>query len=323
MQAQISILRDIIYGASAYGGDIHRMCKALDINPHDLHDSERFVPFKPAAEVWDVALAETGEQFLGLYLGEKLSPAILGMIGYLMQSSQTLLDAVQSLARFNDLHSTMMKYEVVESGDRVEITYQAAELWTRQYPESVRQSLELAMSGMVSLFRLLSARPVYPLKVELGFVPRPRAEYERIFRGDVQFNAKRNAITFRKDDLLSHVISYDKSLFVRFNDILEKKLRSMNAQETLTDKIGHAILLDFKGNSPSVEVMAAHLNMTPRTIQRKLKDENTTYRAIAARFKRELATVVMENSKFGVSEVARMLGYSDSSALRKAMKKWS
>ncbi|MGC3947606.1 MAG: AraC family transcriptional regulator ligand-binding domain-containing protein [Chryseolinea sp.] len=322
MQAQISILRDIIYGASAYGGDINRMCKALDIDPHDLHDSERFVPFKPAAEVWDVALSETGEKFLGLYLGEKISPAILGMIGYLMQSSQTLLDALQSLARFNDLHSTMMKYELVESGDRVEITYHAAEIWTQQYPESVRQSIELAMSGIVTFFQMLAARPVYPLKIELSFEARPRPEYERIFRADIQFNTNRNTITFRKSDLLRQVVSHDKSLFVRFNDILEKKLQSMNAQETLTDKIGHAILLDFKGNSPSVEVMATHMNMTPRTIQRKLKEEQTTYRIIAARFKRELATVVMENNKFGVSEVARMLGYSDSSALRKAMKKW-
>ncbi|MEJ1240493.1 AraC family transcriptional regulator ligand-binding domain-containing protein [Chryseolinea sp. T2] len=323
MQAQISILRDIIYGASAYGGDIHRMCAALDIDPHDLHDSERFVPFKPAAEVWDVALAETGEQFLGLYLGEKMSPAILGMIGYLMQSSQTLLEAVLSLARFNDLHSTMMKYEVVESGDRVEITYHPAEIWIQQYPESVRQSLELAMSGLVTLFRLISSRPIYPLRVELSFEARSRTEYERIFRAEIQFNSKRNATTFRKSDLLSPVVSHDKSLYVRFSDILEKKLQSINAQETLTDKIGHAILLDFKGNSPSVEVMAAHMNMTPRTIQRKLKDEETTYRAIAARFKRELATVVMENNKFGITEVARMLGYSDSSALRKAMRKWS
>jgi AraC-like DNA-binding protein len=323
MHAQMSILRDIIYGSVAYGADVNRVCAALKIDPRDLNDSERLVPFKPAAEVWDVVLDETNHPLLGLHLGEKMSPAILGMIGYLMQSSQTLLEAIIQLAKFNDLHSTMMKYIIVESRDEVEIQFHPAAVWQHQYPESVRQSVELAMSGILTLFRTVSSKSVFPLKVELMEPSRSVGEYERVFRNTIVFNASRYASTFRKSDLLLPVTSFDKSLFARFGEILDKKLKSLNAEEKFSDKIRKVILTEFKGNSPSVELVAARMNMTTRSIQRRLKEEDTTYRQIAGRFKKELADIVLSDPKFSVSEVSTLLGYSDSSALRKALKRWS
>lgn len=322
MHAQISILRDIIYGSVPYGADVNRVCSALELDPADLNDSERFAAYKQAAEVWDVVLAETGNDRLGLLLGEKMSPSIIGMIGYLMQSSRTLHEALLVLARFNDLHSTMLKYQVVEGSDRVTVQYIPSTLWEHQYPESVRQSIDLAMSALITFFQAIAATSVHPISVELRGEARHREEYERVFNGEVRFKAERYALTFVKQHLLAPVNSYDRSLFARFDEMLSRKLQQLNATEKFSDKIGQAILLDFKGNSPAVEVMAAYLNTTPRTIQRRLKEENTTYREIASRFKKELAAVVLENSKFSVGEVAGLLGYSDSSALRKAMKRW-
>jgi len=323
MHAQMSILRDIIYGSIPHGADFQRICAALGLDPQDLNDSERLVPFKPAAEVWDVVIAETKNLFLGLQLGEKINPSILGLMGYLMQSSRTLHEAISVLARFNDLHSTMMKYRIETSGDVVLIHYEPAVLWQHQYPESVRQSIELAMSAMVTLFKTLSGKNVFPVKVELPYPARDIREYERIFRSSIVFRAKQSALTFAKRDFMAPIGSYDKSLLARFEEILEMKLKSLNGQTNFIDRISQAILLDFKGNAPAMEVIASHLNMTPRSVQRKLKEEDTTYREISGRFKKELAEVVLKNAVFRVSEVANLLGYSDSSAFRKALKRWN
>ncbi|HEY3429320.1 MAG TPA: AraC family transcriptional regulator ligand-binding domain-containing protein [Cyclobacteriaceae bacterium] len=319
----MSILRDIIYGAVSYGADLHRVCAALDLDPQDLNDSERLVPFKPAAEVWDVVLAETNNHFLGLQLGEKISPSILGLIGYLMQSSRTLLEAIMVFAKFNDLHSTMLKYKFEESDDHLVIHYEPALVWKHQYPESVRQSIELAMSGMITIFKTLSGRNIFPVRVELPYSKRNVHEYERIFRGAIKFNANRSALTFTKRDLEAPISSYDTSLFARFENILKDKVKLLRIEKKFSDLISQTILTDFKGNAPSVEVMASQLNMTPRAIQRKLKEESTTYRQITGRFKKELAEVILVNKEFRVSEVASLLGYSDSSAFRKALKRWN
>lgn len=323
MHAQTSILRDIIYGAVARGADLKQMCAALDIDPNHLHESDRLVPFKPAAEVWDVALERTHDPLLGLHLGEEIGPAILGMIGYMMQSSRTLYETVMLLVKFNSLHSTMLKYILTESDQTVVIHYDPAIVWQHQYPESLRQSIEMAMSGILTIFRILSGKRIFPLKIELAYPARSIEEYERVFQSAIDFNARQNSISFSKATLATAVSSHDKSLFAFFNNTLEQKLNDLNSSKLLSAKLTQMIITDFKGRTPSIEIAAAHLNMTARSLQRRLKEENTSYRQIANGFKKDLAETILSRQDFRVGEVASILGYSDSSAFRKALKKWN
>ncbi|HEY5823508.1 MAG TPA: AraC family transcriptional regulator ligand-binding domain-containing protein [Cyclobacteriaceae bacterium] len=323
MHAQMSILRDIIYGATARGADFKSVCEQLQLDPQHLNDSERLVPFEPAAKIWDVVLEQTKDPLLGLHLGEEISPAILGMIGYLMQSSSTLREAVITFAKFNALHSTMLKYVIEESDEKACIQFEAAPVWQHQYPESVRQSIELAMSGLLKIFSILSGRKIFPAKVELSYPGRALKEYERIFQSAIEFNSNKSALIFRKRDLFTNVISHDRSLFVCFNELLDQKLKSLKGDEKFSDHIRQLIITDFKGAIPSIENIATHLNLTSRSFQRKLKEEGTSYRELVSLFKKELAQAIMSKEKFRISEVADLLGYSDSSAFRKAFNKWN
>ena len=322
MHAQMPILRDIIYGAAARGADFRKICEELNLDPQELNDSKP-VPFKPAAEVWNVAIAHTNDPLLGLHLGEELSPAILGMIGYLMQSSGTLYEAINMLIKYNQLYSTMMKFSLEKSADQILIHYEPATLWQHQYPESARQSVEIAMAGVLKIFKTLSGKRIFPTYVDFVYPARSLNEYERIFQGVIQFRRKRNTLTFRKIDLLSHVISYDKSLFAFLNNALDQKLKSLRNDEHFSDQLKQKIINDFKGRPPSIDIVASHFNMTARSLQRKLKEEQKTYRGIVTDFKKELAKTILTRTNFRVGEVAEILGYSDSTSFRKAFKKWS
>lgn len=323
MHAQMPILRDIIYGAVARGADLKTVCAALELDPNHLSESDRLVPFKPAAEVWDVTLLYTNDPLLGLHLGEEIGPGILGMLGYMMQSSRTLYEALVLLEKFNSLHSTMLKYNLRESDNTLTIHYDPAILWQHQYPESLRQSIELAMSGLLTIFRILSGKKIYPEKVELAYPARSVQEYERIFKCVLNFNMKQNAMVFSMDSLRTIVNSYDKSLFAFFNDTLEHKLKALTDSKPFSAQITHMIIADFKGRLPSIEIAASHLNMTARSLQRRLKQEQTNYRKLTAGFKKELAAAILSKQDFRMGEVANILGYSDSSAFRKALKKWN
>ena len=323
MHAQMPILRDIIYGAAARGADFKKVCEELGLDPQVLNDSDKPVPFKPAAEVWNVVLDHTKDPLLGLHLGEELSPAILGMIGYLMQSSGTLYEGVNMLIKYNELYSTMMKFSSEEVADQIRIHYDPATLWQHQYPESARQSIEIAMAGMLKIFKTLSGKKIFPTHVALAYPSRSLGEYERIFQAVIHFQGKRNTLTFRKTDLLLAVTSYDKSLFAFFNDTLDQKLKSLRKDERFSDRLKQMIISDFKGRPPSIDIAASHFNMTARSIQRKLKEEQRSYRDIATDIKKELAQTILTRTDFRIGEVAEILGYSDSSSFRKAFRKWS
>lgn len=227
------------------------------------------------------------------------------------------------LSKYNVLYSTMMKFYFTEQNNEVSIHYEPALLWQKEYYESARQSVELSMSGMLILFKKLSGRNVFPIRVDMVYPLRKKSEYERIFKSPVKFRTTQNRLIFRKEDLLRDIISHDKSFFAFFNSTLEQKLQRLKKSERLSDQLIQMIMRDFKGKVPPAEIVASQLNMTVRSLQRKLKDEHSTYRDVTQKIKKDLAVSLMAKSKFRVSEIAEILGYSDLSSFSKAFKKWS
>jgi AraC-like DNA-binding protein len=323
MHAQMAIMRDIIYGATARGADFMKVCDELGFAPHELNESDRLVPFEPAARIWDVVVQSTQDKLLGLHLGEELSPTILGMVGYLMQNCPTILDSFVWLEKYWSLISTMAKFEVEETPEQILIHTECALVWQQQYPQSARQSVEISLSGVLTISKMLTGKKITPVRVELAYPSRSLSEYERIFQSPIHFNAKTNTIAFRKSDFLMPVVKYDKSLFEFFNKTLEQKLNALKKEARFSDHLKQMILNDFKGRTPSIEIAASKLNMTPRSLQRKLKDDGTGYREIVNNLKKDLAQTILAQPEFRVGEVAEILGYSDSSSFRKAYKKWA
>jgi AraC-like DNA-binding protein len=215
------------------------------------------------------------------------------------------------------------KRKLDELAKTIQIHYDPVTLWQHQYPESARQSVEIAMAGILKIFKTLSGKKIFPAHVALAYPARSLGEYERIFQSVIRFQSKRNTITFRKSDLLLTVISYDKSLFAFFNSALDQKLKSLRKNERLSDRLKQMIINDFKGRPTAIDIAASHFNMTARSLQRKLKEEQRSYRDIVTDIRKELAQTILTRTDFRIGEVAEILGYSDSSSFRKAFRKWS
>ena len=81
--------------------------------------------------------------------------------------------------------------------------------------------------------------------------------------------------------------------------------------------------MQFKGRVPTIGEAAAALNITPRNLQRKLLQEQATFRDIAAEIRKDIAFQLMQNPAIKISEVSDILGYSDITAFRKAFKSWT
>lgn len=81
--------------------------------------------------------------------------------------------------------------------------------------------------------------------------------------------------------------------------------------------------MQFKEQIPTIEDAATGLDMTVRTLQRKLTEQQTSFREIVAEVKKELALHLMKNRSGTITEVAEVLGYNDLPAFRRAFKVWT
>jgi AraC-like DNA-binding protein len=318
--AHMPIIRDIIYGAASEGADLQALCSAIDLQPSDLNQTERKVPFEQAYRAWEVAVSATTDKYLGLKLGRRTGPLILGLVGHLMQSSSNLREAFLQVVSYNELFTNIFRYRLTPSGNLIQLSFEPLPLWQRKSELSAQQAVDQAMAGTLSVFEMLCGKKIVPTRVEMICKrPRQATEYTNVFQCSIQFNAPSNALFFEAETLLTPVLSYDRSLFKTFDALLKKKRIAQNG--SFRDKIFNLIVNEFMGQAPSIDLIASHLSLTVRSLQRKLAEEGASYRTLVAAWQTEMATTLLASPSNKISEVARLLGYSEASSFRRAFKK--
>jgi len=321
MFAHMPIIQGILYGAAQRGARLSELCDAIGILPEDLGDSAIKVSFEQSCKTWEHSVRLTKDNLLGLHLGEQSTVSVMGMVGNLMQSSPDLLSAFEQLIQYVSLATDMIIFGVRKNADEVTLTYKPVQLWMKTSPGGARQAIEQSLAGTLHVFSLLAGKKIRPLRTTFKHKRGgDLLEYQRVFGGDVTFNAIGNQLIFKKEDLLAPVVSHDRSLFTLFQRLLnEEKSKRRN---TLQAEIKQLVLSDFQGQIPSLETIASRMNTTPRTLQRRLADENLTFRLLLADIQKNLAMELLKLNG-SVSQVSHLLGYSDPTAFRRAHKKWN
>ncbi|WP_161622747.1 AraC family transcriptional regulator, partial [Cesiribacter andamanensis] len=318
----MSIIRDLLYTGLPREVDPLQVCREAGIDPATLLQGEAGIDMLLTNQVWEIATRLSGDALLGLHAGEKVSPMLVGKVGLCMQCCSTASEMIDILCEWGHLYCNLKTYSRETKGPELLMYADSNAVWENLDPMGVTQSLDFGLSTLIKLLYTLTGRRIFPLRLELKHSPSKLPEYERIFRCPIIPQAARNCLVFRKSDLEAPVLSQDQSLFAFFTEMLRKE--SEAAQETIgfTEKIKRLLLTEFKGIIPPVEVVAAQLNTTVRTFQRKLALENSSYRELCALVRKELALQLIENKGSKVGEVADLLGYSDPTTFRRAFKSW-
>ncbi|WP_373462728.1 helix-turn-helix transcriptional regulator [Paenibacillus sp. V4I3] len=90
-----------------------------------------------------------------------------------------------------------------------------------------------------------------------------------------------------------------------------------------SDQLYNWIIKDMPMPFPSLKETAMAFKMSVRSIQARLKQENTTYQDIMNRARRELAVGYLAKPEYKIGEVAYLLHFSEPSAFQSAFKKWT
>jgi len=81
-------------------------------------------------------------------------------------------------------------------------------------------------------------------------------------------------------------------------------------------------LLACDGAYPTLEQMAEHEHVSPRTLIRHLKDEGVSYQQLLDGVREELACWLLVHTSLSVEAVAERLGYEDTSNFSRTFRRW-
>lgn len=297
------------------------------------HDAVQFLGPKPVANkgigrypvadwklMLQTAAASLNDPMLGLHLGQTISPKHLGVLGYVLLSCGTLGAALQRLQQYHQLIYDVNPMEMTNSGSKITL------VWGQTMGRPGPLVDETAISALVQFCRDIIAKPNYS-PVSVAFInptPPTTKPYQEYFGCPVEFEQAETRVTIELADLQTPLRTADSALI----QILEQQANAMLSElpsynsTPFSTEIQALVVSQLHQSEPSAASIADLLNVTTRTLNRRLATEKTSFRHILQQTRHQLAMDYLQDPRLQLAEIALLLAYSEQSAFNRAFKAW-
>ncbi|MFQ5935518.1 MAG: AraC family transcriptional regulator [Acidiferrobacterales bacterium] len=302
----------------SYGRDPRPLFEQAAVDPNKLRDPNARYPISALTRLWNLAARETRDPCLGLTAARFLHPTTLHALGYSWLASDTLKEALERAVRYHRLVSNGFEARLEEIGEHYRFVIKP--------DDAVRVADEAIDAGMASLMGMCRAScgaDFNPLHVSMQRKPpTDRGAYSRVFRAPIEFGAPENVMTFGRETLNVPLPTGNAEL-ARANDKVIREYLARFDRGSIKHQVEVKLLEQLSSGHASQESIAKSLNLSPRTLQRKLKQEATTYKQLLDETRRELATQYVREAHLSVNEITFLLGFSEPANFTRAFKRWN
>ncbi|WP_298508976.1 AraC family transcriptional regulator [uncultured Kordia sp.] len=285
-------------------------------------NEDDFVSFEQFAFVVRLLVQKTGNQNLGLYFGEQSNIAALGIVGQLIQTSKTIGNGIeQALFAFN-LISNVIALRLEKTSTSFKLYFEIEADVKEKYPIAYKQLIISSMTFVYKEIYFLTLKKQQPRQVTFEFEIDNVSLYERIFDCEIASKNEQTFIEFAPEILNEKIVYADYELFVHLEKLVCKRLSAQTKKsEKIADVVKEIIYKLLDPDFPKLNTVANHLHMSERALQRKLKNEKTTYSQLLNELKQSMALEYLASTN-SIKEISYMLGYSNPSAFVNAFKGW-
>ena len=253
----------------------------------------------------------------GLKVGSIFDAAAHGTVGVAASTAPTIADTVGVLGRYGHLRTPFLSYRAFRSGFGMSL--QISDSWG--LPEQLRIPLvESTLVSITNLLQRLAGLNGRDLRAQVDYpAPGHSASYARHLRAPVTFSCAHSRLQVPRRWLGIRPSTADPELHRAAINLLEVMPSPAPRQHALIETING--LLAAADHIPLASV-AAQLNLTPRTLERTLRQLGTTYREISEEHRRRLAHELLRNTALPIATIAERLGYSETANFGRACRRW-
>jgi AraC-like DNA-binding protein len=257
------------------------------------------------------------ERHIGLELGQKVRAKHLGVLGYLTLASDTVVEALLEFQRYQAL---------LHDGDKASVDLRDERMilyWSNEFGPSSRLSDEVLVVGLLSFVRAMTGLATLPaLAVEFSFpAPANIDAYAAVLGIAPCFSQARTALHFPAAYLSLPVSNSDPGLKILLARQAQASLAVLPQSEGFISALRSALLRSMQSNRANAGAVANMLNMSERTLFRRLAEQSLTFKTVLAQTRMQLAKEYLQDGDLRLDEIALLLGYSEQSAFNRAFKR--
>lgn len=307
--------------AETLGANRDAILLEANIEPAILSNPKARVTVEQAMRVWTAIVKQTGSENIGLECGIKARFQTMGVLGYVMMNSTSILTAWGKLCTYQELVLSIVLHEIHIEGNRVIIKGEMQEEWQSEF----RYTLDFIYASSLTLIKNCTSKDILPIEVGFNF-PQPENidRYHEIFGPAIlKFACDNPYMIYNKSDLDNQITGTDPGMFEHFEVLLADTANEHNKINAQSRAVKNSIFRRLKAEVPRIEEVSRELAMSVRALQVGLKKEGTSFQSILQDVRKEIAIKQLSKPDFNVTDVAFLTGFSDISVFSRNFKKWT
>ena len=308
----ISIAAPVLSRFARLGISLDRVRVRAGLADESSLTTEEFFDF------WRAVDAERTRRDLGLVLGAEAPASGYSVASSAALHAPTLAKALATLARYKRLTCPEI-VEVTVRGNEASVRFH----WTLATTEVPRLLVDSTFASFVALAGLGTGGRAPPLRIELARRARDAPMLRAHFGCPVVFGAPIDQIVFAESALSLPFVTANAEAFSRIVPGLEAQLVGRSQRQSVRNDVRVAIARNMSsGARPTVDDVARRLRVSPRTLQRRLGEEHTSYQEQLDQVRRMSARRLLANTELQQVEIAFLLGFEEPNSFARAFRGW-
>jgi AraC-like DNA-binding protein len=263
------------------------------------------------------------DPLFGLKSGIYVQPGSYSIFGYMIMNCRSAREALHMTPMYESIVGDMGITKLEKSGNRLAVR------WVCQYEDAVviPHMIDNVLYSWTQFARYLADLPESkPYCVQLERSPPNDQEletYQEMFGCNIEFNAKRNALIVDEEVLEVPLRQPDHGLLQSLTQQAESLMGEIKQKKTIILQVRTVLRRLMEHELPRKEKVAEALDMTERTLQRRLQEAGTGYQNLLDDIRRETAIEWLTTSQVAINEIASNLGFSEVRSFQRRFKYWT
>ncbi len=264
------------------------------------------------------AIELAGEDDIGLNLGKNLSIYSHGALSFALLNCTTVNEVLALFARYLSIRTPLLKLNITQTLGEIKLQF------TETFDiEPIRRCfMEVLVVTFGHLLREIL--PDHNLLLHVAFpfdAPSYAASYRNVLDSTITFSQPCLTVILNNELLNLPLPSNDQQSLFQAKRLCEQELEKVNQLQSLSSRV-RLLLMNSRENFLNLNGVADKLNLTPRTLHRRLESEGSSFQQILEEVRHSLAKQYLLQQRQSVKQVAFLLGYADVANFRRAFKRW-
>ncbi len=279
-------------------------------------------PYVPVSLLWDLyEIADTHlKQGFSLRHGQQMEADDYGTLGLSWKTSWQARDLLRRTERYMILVTDYGHIRVDENNETTKVIINRDPV-----RRGIAISNETTVAMITKVIRDVTGADIYPVRVTFKHGnPGNSKLFEDAFGCQVKFDHQENSFSYRSSDMKIPTTKADKSIHQFLLERMEEEKKGIRTSSNkLISDVQKLIMEALPSGIPSILQISEHLGMSARTLNRRLAENQFTFRDLIKEAQESISVDLLKNSSRSIGEIAFQTGFSEQSAFNRAFRRWT